>query len=254
MFSVAYLQDLGSGRLGIEEQLLKQAFEQWQVPVELYTIKRIHKRSLPLTLNSFIAGDLDAMHGAMRQLGIEAPTPDDYPECLSPFLQRRVWRATLGTAEYQILQESGQPLFIKPAERRKSFVGAVFSHPSDIAQFGTVSRRQEVWCSEVVNWISEYRVYVIGTETVAIGHYSGDPLVHVDLSVVRAAVETYFRSGRAPCAYAIDFGVLSTGQTALVESNDGFSVGAYHIGAIEYASMVTARWRELVESSKSGPS
>src|SRR4051812_15559404 len=99
MFTIAFLQDLGSGRLRLEERMLKQEFERRGIPVELYTFKRIQRRNLPLSSETFIAGDMDAMHGAMNQLNIDIPVPNDYPYSLTPFLRRRVWKSTLGEVE-----------------------------------------------------------------------------------------------------------------------------------------------------------
>jgi hypothetical protein len=51
----------------------------------------------------------------------------------------------------------------------------------------------------------------------------------------------------APSGYAIDFGVLDTGQTALVELNDGFSIGAYgSISCESYWPVIHSRWNELI--------
>ena len=41
--------------------------------VEVYTIKKIQRRNLPLC-QTFIAGDMDAMQGARKQLNIEIPS------------------------------------------------------------------------------------------------------------------------------------------------------------------------------------
>lgn len=51
---------------------------------------------------------------------------------------------------------------------------------------------------------------------------------------------------QAPAAFAIDFGVLTDGQTALVELNDGFSIGTYGLSGELYADFTAARWAELV--------
>jgi hypothetical protein len=252
-FTIAFLQDLGSGRLRVEERMLKSEFERRGVPVELYTMKRIQRRNLPLSAEVFIAGDMDAMHGAMSQLKIDIPAPDDYPESLIPFLHRRVWRTTLDEVERGVSDMEGPPIFMKPSARRKSFTGRVFSSSGDFAYVGRVSRRQEVWCSEVVTWRSEYRVYVIDDEIVGIDHYSGEPGVALDLNVVRAALAAYRYSGRAPSAYGIDFGVLVTGQTALVEANDGYALGAYTIAAQAYTDLLIRRWRELLTRSSAVP-
>ncbi|WP_194820044.1 ATP-grasp domain-containing protein [Nocardia sp. XZ_19_385] len=209
-----------------------------------YSIKRIHRRQLPLGPDTFIAGDMDAMHGAMRQLGIPVPEPDDYPESLREFLRRRVWTSTLGEIERVMETGSAPPVFVKPAERRKGFTGAVCYSERDFAALGRVGRRQRVWCSEVVEWVAEYRVYVIGGGVVAVDRYAGSALL--DMDVVRSAVAAYDHSGTAPSAYGIDFGVLASGATALVEVNDGYALGAYDIAAEQYTELVLRRWVELL--------
>ncbi|MEM8604121.1 MAG: ATP-grasp domain-containing protein, partial [Cyanobacteria bacterium P01_H01_bin.121] len=53
-------------------------------------------------------------------------------------------------------------------------------------------------------------------------------------------------AGDSYAGYAIDFGVLTSGQTALVEMNDGFAVGAYGIDSRNYTDMIWARWEQLL--------
>jgi hypothetical protein len=192
---------------------------------------------------------MDAMHGAMGQLEIEVPVPDDYPQCLREFMHRRVWKDQLGNLERKITMDMAAPVFAKPSERMKTFTGRVFASCRDFAEIGRVTRRQEVWCSDVVEWKSEYRVYVIDEEIVAMDHYAGDPQTVLDESTVEAAVRTYRRSGEAPSAYGIDFGVLDSGRTALVEANDGYALGAYAIPAGPYSKLLMRRWSELLGQS-----
>jgi hypothetical protein len=139
-------------------------------------------------------------------------------------------------------------VFAKPADRRKSFTGRTFASVDDFREIGSASRRQEVWCSQVVSWSSEYRVYVIGTEIVGVDHYAGDPKVTLNSDTVGAALRAFRASGEAPSAYGIDFGVLATGQTALVEANDGYALGAYKISASAYTDVLLTRWNELVST------
>ena len=246
MFTRAFLEEMGNGKLRHEEQLLRGEFERRGIPVSLYTAKRIQRRQLPLSCDTFIAGDMDAMHGAMRQLKIEIPVPNDYPRSLSPFMYRNVWTSTLGAVERQILESGSQPIFAKPADRCKGFTGRAFASIEDFREIGPVSRRQKVWCSNVVIWSSEYRIYVVGEEIVAVDQYAGDPSVALDSATVHAAVAAFRASGEASSAYGIDFGVLTTGQTALVEANDGYALGAYQISASAYTDLLLTRWNELV--------
>ncbi|MEV0342467.1 hypothetical protein AB0H49_25900 [Nocardia sp. NPDC050713] len=124
MFSVAFLQYAGSGAMRHEEKLLAEGLGRRGIPVRYYSVKHIHRRQLPLGPETFIAGDMDAMHGAMRQLRIPVPRPDDYPESLREFLRRRVWTSTLGEIERAVENGSAPAVFVKPSERRKSFYGA----------------------------------------------------------------------------------------------------------------------------------
>lgn len=230
--------------------MLKAEFERRGIPVVLYTLKRIQRRNLPLSFDSFIAGDMDAMHGAMSQLNIDVPPPNDYPESLTPFLCRRVWKSTLGDVERHIIDEAVPPVFVKPSARRKNFTGRVLGLSNDSMQIGPVSRSQEVWCSEVVTWKSEYRIYVIDDSVVGVAHYSGDADVVLDLRVVQKALAAYRLSGEAPSAYGIDFGVLNTGESALVEANDGYALGAYEIAARPYTDLLARRWQELLQTKR----
>ena len=66
---------------------------------------------------------------------------------------------------------------------------------------GAVSRGQEVWCSEVVTWKSEFRVCVIDDDIVGMDHYAGDPDDVLDLGTVQRALVAYRDSGDAPSAY-----------------------------------------------------
>lgn len=248
MFTKAFLEQSGNGRLPYEESLLRLELERRGIPVTLYTSKKIQRRQLPLSKETFIAGDMVAMHGAMNQLNVEIPAPNDYPQSLLPFMHRKVWTTTLGGLERAIAGDEGRLVFAKPAERRKCFTGRVFATQDDFRLIGDVSRRQEVLCSEVVNWASEFRVYVIGTGIVSIDRYAGDPEVRPDRGTIDAALKAFRDSGEAPSAYGIDFGVLSTGQTALVEANDGYALGAYQIPAALYTDLLLTRWSELVSS------
>ena len=45
----------------------------------------------------------------------------------------------------------------------------------------------------------------------------------------------------APAGYSLDVGVTESGETALVEVNDGFSLGTYGLDPIEYAKLLSAR-------------
>lgn len=53
------------------------------------------------------------------------------------------------------------------------------------------------------------------------------------------------RDEQAPAGYALDFGVPDTGETALVEWNDGSSPGSYGLESDSDTALTVARWCEL---------
>jgi hypothetical protein len=110
---------------------------------------------------------------------------------------------------------------------------------------GGASDHSPVWCSEIVEWLSEYRVYVVRGKIVGTGHYAGDASKCLDRGQVDEAVACFEASGDAPGGYGIDFGVLSTGQTALIEVNDGYSLGSYGLADDLYTDLIIARWAEM---------
>ncbi|WP_395737936.1 ATP-grasp domain-containing protein [Prosthecobacter sp.] len=212
-------------------------------------LKQVQRRQLPLDGESFICGSIDLMHGAMKQLGIEVPAPNDFPQPLEPFFHRKIWKSSVKALAAAV--ELGREMFAKPAGRQKFFNGRVFDSHADLGFLYGVSRQEPVWCSDIVNWRSEFRTYVIGTEIVALRHYGGDPAVVPSLTVIADAIGLFSASGEAPAAYGIDFGVLETGETALVEANDGYALGAYSVDAEIYTRLLFVRWQELLQGRKS---
>jgi hypothetical protein len=170
------------------------------------------------------------------------PEVEDYPPALLPFLQRSVWPSTLAAALVAV-EQSGQPIFVKPRTVRKRFTGMVLSGPHQWP-LSQVSGRTKVWCSDVVRFQSEARAFVRGPELVEIRHYWGDPALAPDETAVVSMIQSL--AGDAPAGYALDVGVLDDGSTALIEMTDGFSLDRYGLDAAAYLGVVSVRWRELI--------
>ena len=199
--------------------------------------------------NSLVFADVDLTISLLKQLRIDAPKSNSYPDSLKEFYYREIWESTLGTVENDFREgRILNQIFIKPAEREKSFTGLVLDSQQSFYFVGNTSRRQKVHCSEVVRWLSEYRIYVVNSEIRSIDFYAGDSQIKVNENEIKRAIKILDGAKESYAGYAIDFGVLSTGETALVEMNDGFSIGAYkNVCAKDYTDMIFARWAELLE-------
>ena len=65
---------------------------------------------------------------------------------------------------------------------------------------------------------------------------------YIDEDVVEPAEKDYIG---APACHAVDFGVTSSGETPLVEADDGYALGYYWLQHVPCAKPFPARWAEL---------
>ncbi|WP_045861694.1 ATP-grasp domain-containing protein [Teredinibacter purpureus] len=246
MFSRAYIQQ-NNGTYGVEESLVIAELDKRNIPYEGIGKKQILRRSLSLDKESLIVGDVDVMYGAMKQLGIVIPNAESYPSSLESLMFRI---AKIGRIiDLESLLRDGNSIFSKPASTQKKFTGRVFETEQDLYYLGGVSRKLDVWLAGLVNFVSEFRVYVVESSIRAIEHYEGDVSTAPSIDVIQKAIDSLDSSGQSYAGYAIDFGVLDSGETALVEMNDGFAIGAYNdISSSDYTDMIFARWAQLLST------
>lgn len=220
------------------------------------------------TRTDLVVGNHMWTRAALSHLGIAIPEPPDYPKCLEHLLHRRIWHSTLGEMATYV-QSADHQTFIKPSVEAKTFSAVIEPQDQMLDVFlngvpGTTMRPHPpefpVFCSEVVDMVTEYRVYVVNGEVRAVCHYGGGPQdVEIDMGIVEDAIKTLADSdeGHDVCkGCGIDFAVLrKTGEdgeenllTCLVEVNDGYSLGVYDgFGPQDEADLLIARWESLMQ-------
>lgn len=172
-----------------------------------------------------------------------------YPTELMPFMHRGVRRGKWGELREEALEGHK---FIKPVIQ-KQFTGAVLNTILDTIRTGKVEEDHEIYLCDMVDFLSEYRVYVHEHEIVGVKNYfnkeeDGYELVpkRTDLLEMIAAYKP-----SAPVAYSLDVGMIvnpdGSGKhiPALVEINDGICLGNYGLDSIHYAEMLSSRWIEI---------
>lgn len=192
-----------------------------------------------LDKTAIVVGGVGMVRKRLEQLGIPRPAEIEYPAELQPFLNRKVWASTLE----QVIQAEQYGIFIKPVET-KLFAGKVITEFKDFIGL-RYDRPVEIWCSEAVPLLTEWRCFVRYRTLLDVRYYKGAWDSQLDLSIVQAAIEAYHSQ---PAAYCLDFGVDAQGKYYLVEVNDGHSLGSYGMGAVSYAKFLSARWSELTET------
>lgn len=176
---------------------------------------------------------------ALDRIGAPRPDPLDYPDQLISYLGRRVWQTSLD----QVSVGS----FVKPM-RHKLFTGRLWnaSHTDRMATL-EANRDEPVWCSDPVEFVSEFRCFVLEDKVLDVRRYRGDWWRAPDRDVVHSAVMAYSDS---PAAYSLDWGVTSDGRTLLVEANDAFALGCYGLEPVLYARMLSARWEQMTSAPR----
>jgi len=199
---------------------------------------------VPTSRDILLVGPIDDTIAYFKRLGFtNIPTALNIPAELKQYAGRELNYMTM--AEFR--KQTKFPIFVKPNAIAKEFVAGVMFTPEDVVTIHKeVPDDMPVMTSEVVDFISEYRCYVIKGELVGILFYLGDLRVFPDVKIIDAAIAD-FKS--APAGYSLDFGITSDGRTLLIEAQDGWSLGNYGLEDKEYTKLLSSRWLEILKNN-----
>lgn len=178
-------------------------------------------------------------------------SPETYPECVRPYLGRRVWESTLGDAVRR-----KEPVFIKPRGAGKDFSGVVFrllegdeASLDFLWNLETYGGDGAVWCADVVEMKNEWRVLCLRGEVVA---WSPNPYRCAswqapDESVAKQIASALFAGMPEFPASSFDVALLADGRTVLVEVNGALALGRYGLPTEWYARCCAEAWKAAKE-------
>lgn len=221
--------------------------------------------------DTLVVGFIEVVRNAVRRItGNDLPI-FNYPEFLNGHLGRKVWLETLGKIRNT---PEMWPIFVKPAGQIKSFSGRLVHGVRNLIATKDLANDEQVWVSEPVQFISEWRCFVQNRGVIGCRHYRGDPLKFPDAKKILTMA---YEWKEAPAAYCLDVGVVyeptkeerehedrrrkgdlfytdymehitwkkGTDETRLVEVNDAYSAGDYGLDPLLYARFLEARWCEM---------
>ncbi len=205
--------------------------------VKYFTYKDIED-AIP---EDIVVGGIANVRGHLKRLGfVQNKEEIDYPKELKNYFGRKIWSDNLQNV---FNDESQRNIFIKPKET-KIFNGLVVKDFKDFIGLD-VSIENEIWCSEPINFLTEWRCFVRYGKLLDVRYYKGFWNQKLDTEIVEKAIQD-FKS--APAAYCLDFAIDEKGKYYLVEVNDGHSLGSYGMGDVSYAKFISARWAELTST------
>ncbi|ANF50651.1 hypothetical protein A0O34_08995 [Chryseobacterium glaciei] len=197
---------------------------------------------LDKTPEYIIVGGIGNVRKRLQNLNIIRKNKEiDYPEELKPFIKRKIWSSSIN----EVFNKKEWNIFIKPQTETKLFVGKVIKNEMDFLGLIYEEKDTEIWCSELVNFKTEWRCFIRYKEILDIRRYKGDWDTKIDIKTVLSAVDSFISQ---PNSYALDFGVNERGEMFLVEVNDGHSLGTYGLSSANYAKFLSARWSELTQT------
>lgn len=184
-----------------------------------------------------IVGFVGDVRAALNKMGKPDPYTLDYPPELQDFIRRDIRQTVL-----REVRETKTPVFVKPVQH-KLFTGFVWTgSAADRYRLATYESSTPVWVCKPVEFVSEYRCFVLDGEILDVRRYKGNWNEAPFKGWVEEAIQAY---KSAPRAYALDFGVTWGGRSLLVEVNDSYALGNYGLPSIPYANMIEARWEEM---------
>lgn len=188
-----------------------------------------------------VVASVGPVQARLNDFGLSIPDID-YPKSIERFLGRNIWKSTINAISDSPEQWN---VFVKPV-RNKAFKGRVVKSTRDLIGCGTCDSDTEVYVSDIVDFISEYRVFVRYGQILDIRHYGGAWDSFPSPNVIKDCVDSFTDS---PKAYAADFGVTRDGRTLLVEVNTTCSIGSYGLDVLKYAKFLSTRWAELTDTT-----
>lgn len=245
MIKKAYIHEYGSNKLESEHKDVIDVLKERGIPYELFTEKRLSRNQLKLDNETLVVGDNPTITTALKRIGFNF-TNDSYPKSLEKYLGRQVWTTTIRKLGSQTSFKEVSGVFVKPKSKAKLFTGFVVNSGYDLFQLERFSKDTDLYCSTLVKWLSEYRVFVNNSKIVGTRIYEGDEALKLDMDVVEKAVSDFENSFEKTAAYGIDFGILDSEETTLIEWNDGFALGSYGLDKEIYTDLLIARWEEIL--------
>ena len=192
-----------------------------------------------LTSDDTVVDYITETRALLKMMGLNVPVYD-YPIELKEFYGRNIYEGVLGEI-VNIPDNWGK--FIKPKAGSKVFTGRVVNGTHDLIGIG-LPFDYPIWISEVVEFIAEWRCFVLDGQVLDVRPYTGDYHSHFDASVIDEAISCWKDT---PIAYGLDIGVTRDGRTLVVEVNDGYALGNYGLSPLNSINFHKARWKEMVK-------
>lgn len=225
-------------------------FKELNEDVKFYNTADVILNTIPVNENDIVVGHVDQCRRMFQRHNVPEPEYIDYPDELKHYMRRNYWKETLKEFYLRLNKEDYQPLFIKSV-RQKLFTGFVCKNKNDYLRICDLPDDTEIWVSELMEFVSEFRIYIHHHNIIGCIRYKGSPYYAPRQDRVEAMLYA-LRNANMPVAYSIDVGIIrgEPFSAYLVECNDAFALGNYGINPRDYAAMLRDRWYQIIRNKQ----
>lgn len=198
-------------------------------------------------------GSAEFVRACMQHAGISDPKWTVYPRELGGHMLQHPRRMTAASA-----LRARKPIFVKPDQGKPFRAFVLHADRSKMTDHANVQLERllelppatRVWTAEALNLVSEWRYYVMNGEVIGFARFLPAnsqllpcPLLE-EISTVIAAIPN-------DAAYALDVGVLETGETTVTAVRDAWAlelvaVGDHRPDTLDYLKLLWTRWSSLI--------
>ncbi len=201
-------------------------------------------------LGDICIGSVEACTKFFELVGIKTPNYIGYPNELLPFYGRKIW-----SCEFSEIDKF--PIFIKPKNGVKLFTGTVLESEKDkkliSSLYTNINDGTEIFCSETIDIISEWRCFVNKGDLKGIHWYDGDFKEFLTKEMVDTINDMISSYKTSPISYTLDVGIVNNGlskKIILIEVNDFWAIGSYGFNSKEYVRMTVDRFNEIKNENR----
>lgn len=166
----------------------------------------------------------------LDKLGLSNIIPDTYETAYSELYGR-----TINKIKFEEIPQMTSSVFIKPTSNDKNFCGQIFDPTSDINDNDDLPDKHDVvYYSQIITFMSEYRILVGNGKVYGIGFMQGYDDVYPDENIINQIVELTKDNYRC-----VDVGLdKKTMKWLVVEINPPYSLDQYTISLDNYMNFV----------------
>jgi hypothetical protein len=204
---------------------------------------------------NIIVGSVEMISLWLKNSGYGIPKSIDIDIVTNEYYQKHFYKRNIDVVKYEDLHKVNFPKFIKPHGDIKAFTGFVFKSGklNELETYG-YNYKGLFQVQDVVDIVSEYRIYICNNDILGVCHYAGEHLIfpnHGEILkfLLNNPIDTPDNPQKGS-AYTIDVGVTKLGETVVIEFNDAWGTANYGLNETDYFQWVKTRWLELTKSKE----